>query len=80
MKTENLMFGHLGNGITVCDRNRLKYNDYMTVAHIDYHRAIKYYTEDLSDNAKREIEDFANAGNLAVSVCQPDTYALCPLN
>jgi hypothetical protein len=45
MKTENLMFGHLGNGVTVCDRNRLKHNDYMNVAHIDYHRNVKYYTD-----------------------------------
>ena len=79
MKTENLMFGHLGNGVTVCDRNRMKYGDYMTVAHIAYHRRIKYYTQDLSDEAKIEIEDFANFGNMAVSVSQPDAYALCPL-
>jgi len=80
MKTENLMFGHWGNGVTVCDRNRLEYNDYMTVAHIDYHRMVKYYTDELSDSAKLEIEDFATFGNMAVSVCQPDAYALCPLS
>jgi hypothetical protein len=79
MKTENLMLGHLGNGVTVCDRNREENNDYMTVAHISYHRVIKYYTNVLSDGAKLEIEDFANFGNMAVSVCQPDAYALCPL-
>ena len=79
MKTENLFFGHLGNGVTVYDINRLECNDYMTVAHIDYHRTIKYYTKNLSDNAKREIEDFANLGNMAVSACQPDKYALRPL-
>ena len=79
MKTENLMFGYLGNGVTICDRNRMENNDYMTVAHIDYHRTIKYYTNELSDRAKLEIEDFATFGNMAVSVCQPDMYALCPL-
>jgi hypothetical protein len=34
---------------------------------------------DLSDSAKTEIEDFAQFGNMAVSVTQPDAYALCPL-
>jgi len=79
MKTENLMFAHLGNGVTVCDRNRFENDDYMTVAHISYHRVIKYYTNALSAGAKLEIEDFATFGNLAVSVCQQDMYALCPL-
>ena len=31
---EDLMFCHLGNGVTVCDRQRRKYGDYMKVAHI----------------------------------------------
>lgn len=31
----DLMFGHLGNGITVCDRSRMVGGDYKTVAHID---------------------------------------------
>jgi hypothetical protein len=79
MKTENLMFSHLGNGVTVYDRNREENKDYMTVAHISYHRAIKYYTNALSDGAKLEIEDLATYGNLAVSATQPDAYALCPL-
>jgi hypothetical protein len=77
MKPENLMFGHLGNGVTVCDRNRM---GYITVAHIGYHRKVKYYTADLSDNAKTEIEDFANLGNMAVSASQPDRFALNPIN
>jgi hypothetical protein len=79
MKPENLMFGHLGSGVTVFDGNRLKNSDYLTVAHISYQREIKYYTRDLSDEAKNQIENFAGFGNMAVSVCQPDAYALCPL-
>ena len=47
---EDLMFCHLGNGVTVCDRQRRKYGDYMTVAHISYNRKIRYY-EPLSDAA-----------------------------
>ena len=81
MKTmqENLMFGHWGNGVTVCDRNRMENGDYMTVAHISYHRNINYYTDSLSDSAKSEIEDFAHLGNMAVSACNPYDYALVPL-
>jgi hypothetical protein len=79
MKTENLMFGYFGNGVAVCDRNRMKNGDCMTVAHIDYHRSVKYYTIILTDAAKLEIEDFAQYGNMAVSACNPDGYALCPL-
>jgi hypothetical protein len=51
----------------------------MTVAHIDYYRDIKFYTNDLSDAAKTEIEDFAYTGNMAVSVSSPNVFALCPL-
>jgi hypothetical protein len=75
MKKENLMFSHLGNGVTVCDRN----NDYKKVAHIDYQRKVTYCTQDLSYVAKLEIDDLATYGNMAVSATQPDAYALCPL-
>ncbi len=34
MKTFDLMFCCLGNGITVCDRNQEEYGDYKNVAHI----------------------------------------------
>jgi len=79
MKSENLIFRHSGYGITVRDANRMKYNDFVKVAHIGYHRQIQYYVHDLSDSAKTEIEDFAVYGNMAVSATQPDAYALCPL-
>ena len=34
MKTFDLMFCSLGNGTTICDRNREEYGDYKTVAHV----------------------------------------------
>ena len=80
MKPENLMYGHTGNGVVVYDRNRIKKGDYMAVAHISYHRNIKFYIDILTDDAIYEIRDFAQNGNMAVSVCNPDNYALCPLN
>ena len=79
MKTENLMFAHWGNGVIIRDRNRYEYGKFMTVAHISFGREIKYYTKNLSDGAKLEIEDFATFGNLAVSATQPERYALRPL-
>jgi hypothetical protein len=79
MKTENLIFNHFGNGVTVRDRNRYEYGNFMTVAHISYRRKIKYYTNDLSASAKLEIDDFATFGNMAVSATRPDAYALCSL-
>jgi hypothetical protein len=75
MKTENLMYGHLGNGVTIWDRN----NDYVKVAHIDYQRNVTFCKQDISYSAKLEIDDLATYGNMAVSATQPDTYALCPL-
>ena len=80
MKTENLMYGHFGNGVSVCDRNREEYNDYRVVAHIGYYRKVKFYANDLSDDAKIEIKDMAQFGNMAVSVCSPDVFALLPLH
>jgi hypothetical protein len=79
MKTENLMFGHLGNGVVICDRNRRKQGDYMTVAHISYDRSVSYYTDILTEEAKYVIEDFARNRNMAISANNPDEYALCPL-
>jgi len=73
------MFAFKGNGVTICDRNRLKHNDYMTVAHIGYDRTITYYTDELSDDAKMSIENFAKFDNMSISLLQSDTYALCPL-
>jgi hypothetical protein len=67
---EDLMFCHLGNGVTVFDKQRRKYGDYMKVAHISYNRKIQYY-EPLSDAAMERIENFAKNDNMTVSVTQP---------
>ena len=74
---ENLGFGFLGNGITVWDANKIRNNDYLTVAHINYDRTVEYL-EELSPEAMRRIEDFAKYENLH-PVSQPDVSALEPL-
>lgn len=59
----DLMFGCLGNGITVCNRAREVGGDYPTVAHIDNCGAISYYMDEtkLPEYARREINSHAGA-------------------
>lgn len=52
---EDLMFCYLGNGLTVCDRNREKNNDYLTVAHIAENGKISW-REKVSMEARERIE------------------------
>ena len=80
MTKENIIYiANLGNGIFICDKSRRQYGYYMAVAHIDYHRNLKYY-EELPGHAKVEIEKMASFGNMATSVANPEKYALRPLN
>ncbi|MGL4805154.1 MAG: hypothetical protein ACRC26_02270 [Bacteroidales bacterium] len=55
---EDLGFGKKGNGVTVWDRFREKYNDYLSVAHISTDGKIEYY-EEISEEGKARIEAFA---------------------
>jgi len=61
----DLGFGHLGNGITVWDRNREADRDYMKVAHIDAPytkgRKITWYDKKLPSKAKGAINKAAKA-------------------
>ena len=80
MKTENLVYvANLGNGIFICDKTRRQYGYHVAVAHIDYHRKVKYY-DDLPCKTKVEIENFATSGNMATSEDNPNKYALRPIN
>lgn len=68
---EDLMFCSLGNGITICDRNREEYCDYKIVAHISYNRDITYYDKKMSSQAVACIERFARYNNSSASQTQP---------
>lgn len=58
-KEYDLCFGCLGNGTTVWNRLEEVDNDYKTIAHIsDDGNTIKYY-EELPDEVRKLIEDFA---------------------
>jgi len=67
---EDLMFCSMGNGITICDRNREEHSDYKTVAHIGYNRDITYYEKGLSREAISSIEQYARYNNSAASQTQ----------
>lgn len=75
---EEIHFSFMGNGITVWDASRTRNGDYLTVAHIDYNRTVKYYGR-VSLEAKKRIENFAKYEN-SHPVSQPEMLALCPIN
>lgn len=75
---EEIHFSFMGNGITVWDAFRTRNGDYLTVAHIDYNRTVKYYGR-VSLEAKKRIENFAKYEN-SHPVSQPEMLALCPIN
>ena len=69
IKVRDLMFGSLGNGISVCDRNHEVGGDYEKVAHISAARKITPYVE-LSESDKKRIEDFASTAKPTSSTSQ----------
>ena len=68
-KEYELMFGHLGNGITVWNTKQEKHGDYVTVAHISATREVKFY-EELPKHLKQKIIDCAKNDNPTVSTTQ----------
>lgn len=69
-KKYDLMFGHLGNGITVFNKAQEEHGDYKKVAHIDRTRKITYYDKKIPSNVKKEIEKVAKGKNPSVSATQ----------
>ena len=61
MKEVDLMFGCLGNGVTVCDRSRMEHGDYKKVAHIEPCGAVKLYDATLPPDALEKIDAHAAA-------------------
>lgn len=70
MKTRELHFGHLGNGVTVYDVNNEKNGDYETVAHIRQDRSVKFYTNQLTTSETNRILNFASFDNMTISATQ----------
>ena len=63
-----LMFGHLGNGITVWDKDKKEHGDYKKVAHIAENREIVWYTSNF--DIKKEVTIYAKTANPIVSTTQ----------
>lgn len=57
----DLMFGHLGNGTTVCNRMKEEYGDYQMVVHIDDTGMVHWYMDEhaLPTYARKEVNNFA---------------------
>lgn len=68
--SRDLMFGHLGSGISVSDRNHEEHGDYQKIAHIKADRSIEYYIENVEAEYKAEIEQFANTADPNISTTQ----------
>ena len=54
-KVYDLSYGFLGNGVTVWNRAEEHDGDYMTVAHIERDRSIKFYDKDMPEEVKESI-------------------------
>lgn len=68
-KPRDLMFAHLGAGLTVCDRNRMEHGDYQNVAHINADREVTYYKRVNSED-KAKIEAVAKHDDPNISSSQ----------
>lgn len=76
---EDLGWGSLGNGVTFWDAKCKKGGDFLTLAHIDRDRTVKFYEKDISPEARKVIRDFARKGNVRMSASQPEFVMLKPL-
>lgn len=66
----DLMYGHLGNGVTVSNRLEEEYGDYKTVAHISPERQVTFYDDALPQALREEIEQFARTSDMRISASQ----------
>lgn len=74
---ESLFFAGLGNGITVCDRNKEEHGDYKQIAHISAQRVVSYWAINVSQEAKEIIENYAATANPPISSSQQDQFVFC---
>lgn len=69
----NLLFGFLGEGIIIWDKNVLEKNsfDYMKIAHIDENRYVQYFG-DISEEDYNYIENYAFTANPRITPTKGD--------
>lgn len=66
----DLMYGHLGNGVTVWNRLVEEHGDYKTVAHISPERQVTFYDDALPEALRKKIEQFARTSDMRISTSQ----------
>lgn len=66
----DLMYGHLGNGVTVWNRLVEEHGDYKTVAHISPERQVTFYDDVLPQALREKIEQFARTSDMRISTSQ----------
>lgn len=69
-KQYELGYGHMGNGLTVWNRLEEKDGDYVTVAHIGPDRKVTFYSKDMPNDVKAQIEETARTAEMSVSATQ----------
>lgn len=67
--SSDLMFACLGNGISVVDKNREEFGDYMRVAHINVDRTVSIRS-DVNDKDLHYIKAIAATSEARVSATQ----------
>jgi hypothetical protein len=70
VKEYSLMYGHLGNGLTVWNKLERDSGDYVKVAHIDRSRKVTFIDKDLPVELREQIIHEAQTNNDNISVSQ----------
>ena len=79
-KEYDLGYGFLGNGITVWNRSEEVDGDYVTVAHIETDRPVKFYDKDIPHEVKQRINTVANSPDTRASRFSPAPKTAEPNN
>lgn len=74
----DLMFSHMGNGVSVCNKLKEKYGDYENVAHISAERKVTVYDKSMPEEIRQYIEDFAKHDDMNISASQPQSVFSLP--
>lgn len=74
----DIMFSHMGNGVTVCNKLREKYGDYENIAHISTEREVTFYDDKMPEEVRKYIEDFAKYKDMQISASQPESVFSVP--
>lgn len=74
----DIMFSHMGNGVTICNKLREKYGDYENIAHISTEREVTFYDDKMPEEVRKYIEDFAKYKDMQISASQPESVFSVP--